>query len=108
MLKPSGLLVLAVPNVNDLLMKAAYGLFKFRRYRLFSKDDRELHLYHFSPRTIKAYMKAAGLRCLRLGPDNGIVEPAKKLINMAASVPYYLFGAKIFNAIEVCAVKKQQ
>lgn len=105
-LKPSGLLVLAVPNVNDLLMKAAYGLFKFKRYRLFSKNDRELHLYHFSPKTIKACLEAAGFRCLRLGPDNGIVEPAKKFINMAASVPYYLFGIKIFNAIEVYAVKE--
>lgn len=105
-LKPSGLLVLAVPNVNDLLMKAAYRLFKFKRYRLFSKNDRELHLYHFSPKTIKASLEAAGFRCLRLRPDNGIVEPAKKLINMAASVPYYLFGIKIFNAIEVYAVKE--
>lgn len=105
-LKPSGLLVLAVPNVNDLLMKAAYGLFKFKRYRLFSKSDRELHLYHFSSKTIKASLEAAGLRCLRLGPDNGIVEPAKKIINMAASAPYYLFGISIFNAIEVYAVKK--
>lgn len=105
-LKPSGTLVLAVPNVNDLLMKAAYLLFRFKRYRLFSRNDREVHLYHFSPETLKASLAAAGLRCLRLGPDNGIVEPAKKLINMTASVPYYLFGINIFNAIEVYAVKE--
>ncbi|MFA6434231.1 MAG: class I SAM-dependent methyltransferase [Elusimicrobiales bacterium] len=106
-LKPSGLLLLAVPNVNDLLMKAAYALARFKRYRLFSKNDREPHLYHFSPETIKAYLEAAGLRCLRLGPDNGIVERGKKIINAAASVPYHLFGIKIFNAIEAYAVKKQ-
>ncbi len=105
-LKPSGLLVLAVPNVNDLIMQMAYRICKLRRLKLFSVSDREIHLYHFSPRTIKAYLQETGFSCLRLSPDYGIVDFPKKMINMAAVGVYYLLGIKIFNAIEVYAIKK--
>jgi len=106
-LEPGGLLVLAVPNLNDLLMQAAYMAARFRRPGLFSPGDRELHLYHFSPKTIKAMVEAAGFSCLRIGPDNGVTDPAKRLINSAASVLWRLSGAEIFNAIEVYAEKKR-
>ena len=105
LLKPSGLLLLAVPNVNDYVMQAAYTVARFRRPRLFSAHDREVHLFHFSARTIKALVEAAGFSCAGIGPDNGIVQPVKKIINLVASIPYYLFGIKVFNAIEVHAVK---
>lgn len=105
-LKSSGLLVLAVPNVNDLVMQAAYRLFKGRRMKLFSQKDREVHLYHFSPKTIKYYLIETDFHCLQLTPDYGIVDYAKKFINMIAIMLYYLTGLKIYNAVEVCAVKK--
>jgi 2-polyprenyl-3-methyl-5-hydroxy-6-metoxy-1,4-benzoquinol methylase len=105
-LKPSGLLVLAVPNVNDLIMQIAYRIFKLRRMKLYTVSDREIHLYHFSPRTIKAYLQKTGFNCLRLSPDYGIVDFPKKVINMAAVAVYYLLGIKIFNAIEAYAIKK--
>ena len=52
-LKPSGLLVIAVPNVNDYIMQIAYRFVKGRPLKLFSKDDREIHLYHFSDETLR-------------------------------------------------------
>jgi glycosyltransferase involved in cell wall biosynthesis/2-polyprenyl-3-methyl-5-hydroxy-6-metoxy-1,4-benzoquinol methylase len=104
---PGGLLVIAVPNVNDLLMRAAYLAARFRRERLFSVKDREVHLYHFSPKTIRKMTEAAGFSCLKVAPDFGITDPVKRGINAAASLPYYLFGAGIYNAIEVYAVKER-
>lgn len=105
-LKPSGLLVLAVPNVDDLVMQAAYRLIKGKKMKLFSPKDREVHLYHFSPTTLRAYLDETGFRCLRLTPDSGIVDDAKKFVNWIAILSYYLTGLKIYNAIEVWAVKK--
>lgn len=104
-LAPGGLLVLAVPNVNDLVMRVAYTALRFRRPKLFSTGDREVHLYHFSPKTIKSIMEAAGFDRVVVGPDNGIADTAKKLINAAALLPYYMFGAGVFNAIEARAVR---
>lgn len=105
-LKPSGLLVLAVPNVDDLVMQAAYRLIKCKKMRLFSPTDREVHLYHFSPKTIRAYLEKTDFHRLQLTPDCGIVDYAKRYINMIAIMLYYLTGLKIYNAIEICARKK--
>jgi len=102
-IRPGGLLVIAVPNVDDLLMQAAYRIVRGRPLRLFSKEDREIHLYHFSARTIGMYLERFGFSAIRIGPDYGIVEPGKKWLNFAAVIPYHLFGLKMFNAIEAVA-----
>ncbi len=103
-LRPGGLLVLAVPNVKNFVMQIAYRIIKRRRLRLFSEGDKEIHLYHFSPVTMEAYLKRTHFQCIRLGPDFGIVERSKRLANVISVIPYYLAGIKIFNAIEIFAV----
>jgi ubiquinone/menaquinone biosynthesis C-methylase UbiE len=105
-LKPTGLLVLAVPNVDDRVMQVAYRLWKGKKLKLFSAEDREIHLYHFSPSTIQNYLDKVGFRCLQLVPDDGIVEDAKRFVNGIAVLLYHLTGRKVYNAIEAWAVKK--
>jgi 2-polyprenyl-3-methyl-5-hydroxy-6-metoxy-1,4-benzoquinol methylase len=105
-LKPSGLLVMAVPNVDDWVMQTAYRLWKGRKMKLFSSEDREVHLYHFSPSTLQRYLAKTGFRCLQMAPDCGIVEDAKRFVNWLAILLYHLTGHKIYNAIEAWAVKK--
>jgi len=107
-LKLDGLLVIAVPNRNDLVMQIAYRVIKRRKMKLFSKDEREVHLYHFSARTIKAYLDKTGFEPLRLSPDFGIIEPSKRLINTISVIPYYLARIRIFNAIEIYAAPRKQ
>lgn len=107
-LKPDGLLVMAVPNLNDLVMQITYRIIKRRKMKLFSKDEKEVHLYHFSAETIKAYLDKTGFECLTLSPDFGIVEYSKKLINIISVIPYYLAGIKIFNAIEIYTTPKKE
>ena len=107
-LKPDGLLVIAVPNLNNLVMQFAYRIIKRRKLKLFSKGEKEVHLYHFSPKTTKAYLDKTGFECIGLLPDFGIVEYSKKLINMISVIPYYLAGIKIFNAIEIYATPKAE
>lgn len=105
-LKPSGLLVLAVPNVNARVMQWTYRIIRGRPLRLFSQADREVHLYHFSPATLRAYLEKTGFRCISLSPDTGIVDPGKRLVNGVATLFFHLTGLKYYNAIEVWSIKK--
>jgi|WetSurMetagenome_2_1015567.scaffolds.fasta_scaffold00525_8 2-polyprenyl-3-methyl-5-hydroxy-6-metoxy-1,4-benzoquinol methylase len=102
-IRPGGLLVVAVPNVDDLFMQAAYRIVRGRPQRLFSKEDREIHLTHFSARTIAMYLERTGFSRIRIGPDFGIVEPGKRLINAAAAACGYLGGLTVCNSLEVHA-----
>lgn len=102
-LKPSGLLIAAVPNVDDHVMKIAYRIVKGRPLKLFRKSDREVHLFHFSADTIGRYMHKTGFHCLNISPDYGIVDPSKKLINAVAAALYHVTGMRVFSAIEVYA-----
>lgn len=104
-LKPSGLLVVAVPNVNDYIMQAAYRIVKGRPVKLFSANDREVHLFHFSARTLKAYLRKTGFDGIHIMPDYGITEYSKKLVNFVAVAGYYCTGLKMFNALEAHATR---
>jgi 2-polyprenyl-3-methyl-5-hydroxy-6-metoxy-1,4-benzoquinol methylase len=104
-LKPSGLLVIAVPNVNDYVMQIAYRIVKGRPLKLFSKDDREIHLYHFSAETLRNYLRKAGFECLKISPDYGITGYSKKVVNAIAVALYLTTGLKIFNALEAHAAR---
>ncbi len=103
-IKSDGLLVIAVPNVNDLVMQAVFRLIKRRKMKLYSRKDREVHLYHFSYESLMRSIRKTGFNCLKYGPDFGNVETSKKTINLLAAAFFYISGMKIFNAIEVYAV----
>ena len=106
-LKPNGLLVLSVPNVNDLVMQLAYRATRRRKLKLFSVNDKEVHLYHFSAKTLRTYFDKTGFDCLRLSPDYGIVQFPKKIINWISVIPLYIAGFKCFNAIETLAIPRK-
>jgi 2-polyprenyl-3-methyl-5-hydroxy-6-metoxy-1,4-benzoquinol methylase len=107
-IKNDGILVIAVPNVNDIIMQTTYRIVKKKKMKLFSKMDKELHLYHFSGRTLNDYLNQTGFNRIRLSPDFGIIESSKKMINYWGAILYYLFGIKIFNALEIIAAPKHK
>jgi 2-polyprenyl-3-methyl-5-hydroxy-6-metoxy-1,4-benzoquinol methylase len=100
-IRPDGYLIVAVPNVNDIVMQTAYRFIRGARPELFSLDSREVHLFHFSADTIEAILKHSGFKAFRIGPDFGITELPKKLINYLATATYCLTGIHLYNAIEV-------
>jgi SAM-dependent methyltransferase len=102
-LRPDGLCVIAVPNVDDLFMRAAYRIVRGRPPRLYSGQDREIHLFHFSAATIDQYLKKAGFNVCRIGPDFGIIEHGKRIINLTAAAFLYVSGLMLCNALEVHA-----
>ncbi len=97
--------MIAVPNVNDYIMQTAYRLVKGRPLKLFSKDDREIHLYHFSAETLRNYLRKTGFECFEVSPDYGITEYPKKVVNAIAVAVYYMTGLKLFNALEAHAAR---
>lgn len=104
-LKPGGRLVVAVPNVDDHIMKIAYRMVKRRPLRLFSSTDREIHLFHFSADTLRSYLNRTGFQCSGIYPDNGIIEPSKRAVQAASVALYRLTGLMFFNALEAHAAR---
>jgi 2-polyprenyl-3-methyl-5-hydroxy-6-metoxy-1,4-benzoquinol methylase len=103
LLKPDGLCVVAVPNVNNSFMKLVFLIIKRKRINLFSPDDKELHLYHFSARTLKKFLIHSGFTKLSIRPDYGVIDTGKKIINYVSVLPYYLLKVHYYNSIEVFA-----
>lgn len=100
-LKDNGIFILAIPNLDNIISQFAYRLIRGRRIHLFDPDDRELHLFHFTPGTIKLASEKAGFRIQRVMPDLGIVQWHIKALNYVAAAGSRLTGRIITDAIEV-------
>jgi 2-polyprenyl-3-methyl-5-hydroxy-6-metoxy-1,4-benzoquinol methylase len=106
-LKPEGLFILAVPNVENRVFQIAYRFIKGRKMKLFTRREKEIHLYHFSSKTVKDYLKRAGFDCVKLSPDFGIIDVPKKMINWFSVIFYYLFRIHVYDAMEIYAVPRK-
>lgn len=105
-LKPGGWLVLATPNLDDRIFRAAYVLARGRRPPLFEPDERELHLFHFSARTLRELVTAAGLEVVEVGFDRGAAAMwGKRLVNGIACGWFRLTGLNWGMALELIALK---
>lgn len=98
-LKPGGLLLMAVPNRHNRLMALLYQLLKGRPYPLFSLKSKEIHLYHFTPASLRLALARSGFAVERIGWDRSMVEPAKRLIDAVAAVPHLLGGPLVTEAM---------
>jgi 2-polyprenyl-3-methyl-5-hydroxy-6-metoxy-1,4-benzoquinol methylase len=105
-LKPGGWLVLATPNLNDRIFRAAYRVARRRRPRLYEPDEREIHLFHFTARTLAAMAAAVGFEVLEVGFDReAAVERGKRAVNELAYFWYKLSGLHWGMALELIAKK---
>ncbi len=104
-LKPGGVLILAVPNVRNYIYKIAYTLVKLKTPELFSLADRELHLYHFSARTLKEMIDKAGLNVVKLGMDKERILVRERIVDNFAWIIYKVLGVNFGMALEAYAQK---
>lgn len=104
-LKDDGVFILAVPNINNHPSRWMYRLVKGKRMHLFDPKDRELHLYHFTPKTIRLVLEEAGFKVKKIVPDLGIVRCHIMILNQIAKMLSFLIGRIVTDAIEVHAVK---
>jgi len=97
--------MIAVPNRHNHLMRLFYRLARGRAYPLFSLHTKEIHLSHFTPASLRRAVEQAGFRVRRLEPDRAMVEPAKRLIDAAARLGFYMAGYLGTEAILLTAEK---
>jgi SAM-dependent methyltransferase len=91
-LRPGGLLALAVPNLSNLPMRAAYRLARGRPLPLYEPGAREPHLSHFSPATLRAMLSRGGFEPFALVADRCALQAAKRAIDACAAFLSFLTG----------------
>ncbi len=102
-IKDDGVLIMAIPNLDNTLSQWAYRLVKGKRMHLFDPSDRELHLYHFPLETIRLALEKTGFRVEKIVPDMGIVQWHIRNLNHVAKMFGFLTGNIVTDAIEIHA-----
>ncbi|MDQ7010890.1 MAG: hypothetical protein Q9M29_03620, partial [Mariprofundaceae bacterium] len=62
---------------------------------------------HFTPRSLKRAVKDAGFTVRGISPDHAMVEPAKRLIDSVAALPFIVGGHIGTEAMLLTAVRKE-
>ena len=107
-LRPGGWLVLATPNLGDHIFRAAYLLARGRLPRLYEPNERELHLFHFSARSLRALFASAKFEVVEVGFDRGAAAVRGKLIvDRIAYAWFRLTGLNWGMALELIARKPE-
>jgi len=102
-LRPGGTLVVAVPNTDNLPMRAAYRVARGRPLPLWEPGAREPHVSHFTPATLREILTRAGFEVFAVEPDRCALTPAKRLIDAAAAILSSLGGTLLTDAIAAFA-----
>jgi SAM-dependent methyltransferase len=98
-LPPGGLLVVAVPNLDNLPMRLAYRLARGRPLPLYESGWREPHLSHFDPVTLRALLRGAGFDAIEIIPDRCALDLVKRAIDSAAAALGAVTGRLLTDAI---------
>ena len=107
-LKETGLLVVAVPNLRNHLTRGLYRVVKRRPFPLFSACGKEPHLFHFTPETLGNLLGRSGFRVLRWEPDLSAVVWQRKIIDMAAWAIFGITGRNYADGFQVFAVPEER
>jgi 2-polyprenyl-3-methyl-5-hydroxy-6-metoxy-1,4-benzoquinol methylase len=104
-LRPGGLLVAAVWNLDSLSMRAACRLAHGRPLPLFKEKTREPHLTHFNPVTLGDLLRRQGFEAIEMHSDPCAITVAKRLIDLVAASLSPLCGRLLTDAIVAYAWK---
>ncbi|HSB82303.1 MAG TPA: class I SAM-dependent methyltransferase [Candidatus Methylomirabilis sp.] len=105
LLAEDGRLLVAVPNAGFTLFRVAYPIARLRQLRYYTPGERELHLYHFTPLTLRSMVEHAGFRVILEGIDHSALRPVNVLLEKAAKLVHALTGANCSEALLVGAAK---
>jgi 2-polyprenyl-3-methyl-5-hydroxy-6-metoxy-1,4-benzoquinol methylase len=105
-LKPDGILIVAVPNFQNYIYRIAYTVFKLRPPKFFTQEDRELHLYFFSANTLKKMLEKAGFVPLKFDIDKERIMIRERILDMIALALYKIFRVNFGVALGAYAKKR--
>lgn len=97
-LVPGGVLAVAVPNRDNRVFRLVYRVTKGRPLRLFAPEDRELHLSHFTPRSLLRAISAAGFEHVTIVPDRAAVRRDKRVVERLGLIVSALLGRPWWDA----------
>ncbi len=105
-LRPGGWLILATPNLEDHIFRVAYRLARGRRPHLYEPNEREVHLFVFSPPTLRRLAVSIGYERVTLGFDRGAATVwGKRVVDALAYAWFRLSGKHWGMALEMTARK---
>ncbi|MDH4258410.1 MAG: class I SAM-dependent methyltransferase [Candidatus Aminicenantes bacterium] len=104
-LNKDGLLVVAVPNLNNFITRILYFLARGKRLKLFSIDAKELHFWHFSARSLARLLKETGFIALDKKLDLAQIELQKKMVDLLTLIVHAVTGKNFGEAMKVYAAK---
>ncbi len=104
-LKPDGILVVAVPNVRNYIYRVAYMFFKLKAPKIFSQGLRKIHLYHFSVNTLKEIIRKAGFTPIKFDIDKERSALPERVLDTFAWILYKILRINLGIALEVYARK---
>lgn len=102
-LAPGGLIAVAVPNLDNWPMRAAYRVARHRPLPLYKTGGREPHLSHFRPDTLRRILEVEGFRAIEVEPDRCALTVPKRLLDSAAALLTRLSGRILTDAITAYA-----
>ncbi len=98
-LRPGGLLTVAVPNLDNLPMRAVYRLVRGRPLPLYETGAREPHLSHFNTASLRAFLERHGFERIEFRADRCALTPAKRVLDTIAAGLSRLGGRLLTDAI---------
>jgi glycosyltransferase involved in cell wall biosynthesis/2-polyprenyl-3-methyl-5-hydroxy-6-metoxy-1,4-benzoquinol methylase len=104
-LKPGGMLAIALPNLKNYPMQFLYPVVTGKKYHPFTPEDRELHFFYFNERSLRNMLRLNAFNVLAIKPDMGQVTLGKVFLDIAASISYLLFGKISTEAFKAYARK---
>jgi len=98
-LRPGGLVAVAVPNLDNLPMRAAYRLARGRALPLYEQGAREPHLSHFNPAALRSFLRRQGFERIEVRADRCALTPVKRTIDALAAILSRLTGRLMTDAM---------
>ncbi|PIN86241.1 hypothetical protein COV19_05525 [Candidatus Woesearchaeota archaeon CG10_big_fil_rev_8_21_14_0_10_44_13] len=106
LLKDEGMIVVAVPNAEERIFLFLKTTIRMKRQYLFSKDSKEIHLYHFSQSSLRKMMEKAGFTIIKEAVDTPGITFARRFFDDIAGFVFRITGKNIGIALKIYAKKQ--
>ena len=104
-LDEDGLLVVAVPNLDNYITRVLYFLAKGKRLKMFSISAKELHLWHFSTQSLARLLNETGFIIVDTKLDLAQIESPKRIVDFLTLAVHAVTRKNFGEATKVYATK---